>query len=300
MTGRLNLLLSLFASLFLLGCQEYEAKKSSAETATEQRDEQKSIEAFVGSASKPATEEAAKAFEDATGIAVHLHFGGSGKMLSQMLLAERGDLYFPGSSDFMEKAKRKEAVLDDTETRVVYLVPAINVQRGNPKGIEGLKDLSKEGLRIGIARPDTVCVGLYAVEVLQHANLLDEAMEQIVTNAESCAKTAQLVALEQVDAVLGWRVFQYWNPKKIETILLKKEQVPRLGYIPIAVSSYSEKVELAKKFIAFLTSPKGKKIYRKWHYLASQEEAREFVGPDTPVGGEWKLPEKARKGIIKK
>ena len=250
------------------------------------------IEAFVGSASKPATEEAAKLFEKETGIKVHLHFGGSGKVLSQMLLAQKGDLYFPGSSDYMVKAKRKKAILPKTERKVVYLIPAINVPAHNPKAIATLQDLTKEGVRIGIARPDSVCVGLYALEVLEKAKLREKVKNNVVTNAESCAKTAQLVALDSVDAVLGWRVFQYWNPKKIKTVLLKKDEVPRIGYIPIAISTFSKQRKEAQKFIDFLTSEKGRAIFRKWKYLATLKEARKYTLPDTPVGGEWRGSEK--------
>ena len=84
------------------------------------------LEVFVGSASQPATEEAARRFEEKTGIRLNLHFGGSGKMLSEMKLSERGDLYFPGSSDFMERAKEEGLVLEETEKIVVYLIPAID------------------------------------------------------------------------------------------------------------------------------------------------------------------------------
>ncbi len=265
----------LIVSLSFLGCREKETI---------------ALEAFVGSASKPATEEAAQLFEKKTGIKVHLHFGGSGKMLSQMLLAQRGDLYFPGSSDYMEKAKRKNCVYPDTEKRIVYLIPAINVPLANPKKISSLADLTKEGVRVGIARPDTVCVGLYAIEVLERAKLREAVSKRIVTNAESCAKTAQLAALGSVDAIVGWRVFQYWNPDKLKTILLEKNQIPRIGYIPIAISKFTKERKKAQQFIDFLQSPEGQAIYRKWNYLASPEEARTFTEADTPIGGEWQLP----------
>jgi len=248
------------------------------------------LELFVGSASKPATEEAATAFEDKTGCRVLLHFGGSGAMLSQMKLTRRGDLYFPGSSDFMELAKREKLVVAETEKIVVYLLPAINVPANNPKKIEKLSDLAKPGVRVGIARPDAVCVGLYAVEVLVHNKVADAIKPNIVTHAESCEKTAQLVALGTVDAVLGWRVFQYWNPEKIRTIMLAPEQIPRIGYISIAQSSFCRRPGVAKQFVDFLLSEEGKGIFRKWRYLASVDEARAYTRPDCPVGGEWPLP----------
>ncbi len=250
----------------------------------------RSIEVFVGSATKPAIEDAATAFERKAGVKVLLHFGGSGKMLSELKLARRGDIYLPGSSDFMEIAKREKLVLPETEKRITYLVPAINVPAGNPKNIRTLEDLARPGLRIGIARPDSVCVGLYGVEILERAGLADRVRPNIVTHAESCEKTAQIVALGTVDAILGWEVFHYWQPDKIETVLLAPDQVARIGYIPIALSVFSKQRPLAQQFIDFLLAEEGQAIFRRWHYLSSVEDARKFARPETPVGGEWKLP----------
>ena len=122
---------------------------------------------YAGAASQPPTEEAAKAYREKTGVQVDVVFGGSGYVLSQMKLAKQGDLYFPGSSDYMEKAKRDGDVLPETEKVIVYLVPSINVQKGNPHHIRTLKDLTKPGLRVAIANPEGVCVGAYAVEILE-------------------------------------------------------------------------------------------------------------------------------------
>lgn len=253
--------------------------------------EKKALEVFVGSASQPATEEAASRFEEQTGIRINLHFGGSGRMLSEMKLSGRGDLYFPGSSDYMELAKKEKLVRPETERIVVYLILAINVPKGNPKGIRSLEDLARPGIRVGIARPDTVCVGLYAVQALEKSGLSQKVRRNIKTQTPSCTKTAQVVSLNLVDAILGWRVFAYWNPEKIETVLLRPDQIPRIGYIPIAVSSFSKNPERAQSFIDFLLSDTGRAIFRRWNYLVTEGEARRFVLPETPVGGTWDLPE---------
>jgi molybdate transport system substrate-binding protein len=255
--------------------------------------ESKSLLVFAGAASKPPTEEAAKVYESKTGIKVDLLFGGSGYVLSQMMLGKKGDIYFPGSSDFMETAKEKGVVYNETERKVVYLVPSINVRKGNPKNIRKLSDLAAPGLRVAIARPDTVCVGLYAVEIMEK-NLTKEQIralrKNIVNYTESCEKTATVISLNTVDAVLGWSVFQHWDPERIETVNLAKEEIARVGYIPIAIAKYTKDRGTAQNFIDFLLSDEGKAIYRKYHYFMTPEEAYSYMGIQKPVGGEYSVP----------
>ena len=248
---------------------------------------------FAGSASKPATEEAAKAFEKKSGIKVDLLFGGSGYVLSQMKLSHQGDLYFPGSSDYMQIAKAQGLVDPKSERIVVYLVPAINVPKGNPKHIHSLADLAKPGIKVAIANPEGVCLGDYAVEILEK-NFTPEQKRQFRKNlvgyTGSCAKTANAVALGQADAVIGWRVFEYWNPERIETIPLKPNEIVRIGYIPIAISTFSRHPKLAQKFIDFLTSQEGRAIFAKYHYFTSLKAAKSYIGAKKPVGGFYHPP----------
>lgn len=256
---------------------------------------------YAGAASKPATEEVIKSFEEKTGTAVDVIFGGSGFVLSQMKLSKKGDLFFPGSSDFMELAKRQGLVFPESERIVVYLIPAINVQKRNPKRIYSLKDLTKDGIRVAIANPEIVCVGIYAVEIIEKNLTLSEKerfKRNLVNYTESCEKTASVISLKAVDAVIGWRVFQYWDPERIETILLKPEAISRIGYIPIAIARFTKDKMLAQEFIDFLLSPPGKAIFKKFHYLMDPQEARRFARPDTSIGGEYPLPEPWRiKGL---
>jgi molybdate transport system substrate-binding protein len=236
---------------------------------------------------------AAKAFEQKTGVKVDTVFGGSGYVLSQMKLGKKGDLYFPGSSDYMEIAKRDGMVYPETEQKVVYLVNSINVQKGNPKNIQTLKDLSKTGIKVAIANPEGVCVGLYAVEIIEKTFTLEEKLAfraNLANYTESCEKTATAISLKTVDAVIGWSVFQYWDPAKIETVKLKPSETLRIGYIPIAISKYTENRELAQQFINFLQSEEGKAAFKKYQYFMTPAEAAAYIGEYRPVGGEYALP----------
>lgn len=248
---------------------------------------------FAGAAAKPALEDAAARYKELTGVEVDISFGGSGYVLSQMQLARRGDVYIPGSSDYMEHAKRVGAVVPETERILVYLVPAINVRKGNPHRIHTLRDLTRPGLRVAIANPEHVCVGAYAVEIIERALSAPERAafrSNLVTFTESCEKTATVLALGTVDAVIGWSVFAHWDPARIETVPLPPHQVPRIGYIPAAVSAYTRNRAAAENFIDFLVGPEGQRIFARHHYFARAADAAAWLGAERPVGGEYHVP----------
>lgn len=248
-----------------------------------------SLTAFIGSASKPPMDEINALFSQKHGIEVAAQYGGSGEILSQMKMSGKGDIYLPGSPDFMEAAE-KQGLTDPATVRIIaYLIPAINVQRGNPKNIQTLKDLARKDVDLVIANPKTVCVGLYAVEAFEAATLSSLMKPKIKSYAESCARTANIIAIGGADAVMGWEVFEHWNPDRIQTILLKPEEIPRISYIPIAVSTLSQQKEVAATYIAFVTSPEGKQIFKKWGYLTEEAEARKYA-PQARIGGTYVLP----------
>jgi len=255
------------------------------------RVEDKSITAFVGSASKPPMEEAAALFEIRTGIKVYLNFGGSGTLLSQMKLGKTGDVYIPGSPDFMVKAERDGVVIPANFKKIAYLIPAICVQKGNPQDIKSLADLTKPNIEFAIGDPNSVCVGLYAIELLDYNGLLNQTKNAGTcrTYASSCDNTAALIGLKSVDAVIGWDVFATWNPKTTEAVMLPPEQVPRIAYIPAAVTNFALDNVNAGKFIDFLVSPDSQKIFRKWGYKTSEAEAK-LMAPTASIGGEYQLP----------
>ncbi len=249
----------------------------------------KTVTAFVGSASKPPMEEAAQAFQKKTGIQVYLNFGGSGALLSQIELSRSGDLYIPGSPDYMIKAEKKDFIDAASVKKIAYLIPVIAVQHGNPQNIQSLSDLSRPGIEVGIGNPEAVCVGLYAIEILDYNHLLEEVSKNIIVNAKSCDDTATLISLKSVDAVIGWDVFHHWDPDNIDVVYLPPGQLPRIAYIPGAVLKFAQDTADARKFLDFLVSSEGQLIFQKWGYITAESEARKLA-PDAEIGGEYQLP----------
>ena len=244
---------------------------------------------FAGSASQPPLEEAARLFEARTGMHVSLHLGGSGAMLSQIRLTGQGDLFIPGSPDYLEIA-REQHLVEGEATVLAYLVPAIIVAKGNPLRIQSLDDLARPNLKVGIANPDGVCVGLYAAEILTANGVAEKVKPNLRGQVESCARAASMIPLGMADAVLGWREFAAWNPAAMEPVLLRPEQVPRLAFVPAVKVRGSGNPLAAAAFTEFLTSADGAAIFRKWGYMTREDEVR-ALAPKARIGGVYRLPE---------
>ncbi len=73
-------------------------------------------------------------------------------------------------------------------------------------------------------------------------------------------------------------------------IPLAASQIPRVGYIPIAVASYTKNQAAAQQFIDFLMSEEGQAIFAKYGYFTTPEQAFAYMGEEKPVGGEYTLP----------
>lgn len=220
---------------------------------------------FAGAASKPVLDEAAVLIQKEMGTKLVFSYGGSGTVLSQMELARQGDLYIPGSHDWLERAIERKLVDPKTRVDFVYLRPALLVIKGNPKGVRDLADLARDDIRKAVADPRTVCVGEYGEKVLQRAGLWERIMPKMA-RAHSCEAVANLLGTKTVDAVLGWDVFVHWFPGEVEEVPLPPQLTPDQATVPGAVAVFSQHPEEAMRVLQWLAGPKGKAIWRKYGY----------------------------------
>ena len=84
----------------------------------------------------------------------------------------------PGDTGFVATAKEKKLVADDGKV-FCYFVPTIIVQKDNPKGINGLEDLTKPGLRLALA-DEKAAIGTLQEKVFKKNNMDREALKNVV------------------------------------------------------------------------------------------------------------------------
>jgi molybdate transport system substrate-binding protein len=248
---------------------------------------------FCGAAFKLPIEDVVELFQTKTGIKVNTVYAGVGTLFSQMLFTKQGDIFVAPSPDIMEKATTRGMLIKSSVKNLGYMVPCINVIKSNPKQIKTLKDLTRPGLKIAIGNPELVYIGALAVELVEK-NLTEEEKNgfrtNIVTFAEDFNKLSTYLVLKQLDAIIGFHYLEGWYPDKVETIKLKPDQIQRIGSGQIGVLNNSNKKELAQKFIDFVTSDDAKKIFHKYKYFGSPDEAFLWIGEKKPIGGEYLIP----------
>jgi molybdate transport system substrate-binding protein len=245
---------------------------------------------FCGAALKKPMDDIVTLYQEKTGVRVNVTYAGVGTLFSQILLSKQGDIFVAPSPDIMERAKRKGVVANKSIQNIAYIVPCINTQKGNPRKIRTLKDLTKPGIRVGLGNPEIVYVGALAQEIVTRnlsAVEKDALYTNVVTYGEDFNKLSTLLVLKQVDAIIGFHFLEGWYPDRIGTVKLSPAEVQRIGVAQAAVITYTSNNEAANKFVNWLTSNEVRTIFRKYHYFSAAREAFDWIGATKPVGGEF-------------
>ncbi len=244
---------------------------------------------FCGAAFKQPMEEIVQAFTAKTKVEVIITYGGVGMLLSQIMLTKLGDVFVVPSSYVMEQAKTKGLLAPGSIESFAYVVPAINVQKGNPKGITNLKDLTRPSLRVAIANPEIVFTGMLAAELVEKSLSPDERKlfkKNLVAYPEDFSKLAAALVLKNVDVIIGLHNLSQWYPDKVDTIKLRADEIQRIGSGQVSLLSHSRVIPLAEKFKKFMTSSESNVIFAKYHYFATPQDTFSWIGAVKPIGGE--------------
>lgn len=243
---------------------------------------------FSGAAFKKPMDELIAAYKKKTGTDVAVSYGNVKTIMSQVSLTKQGDVFVVPSPDIMDKAVRKGIVLEDSVRSFCYVVPAIIVQKGNPKNIRGLKDLLRDDVRFVMANPETVYIGMLSAEILDRSLSQGEReilRKKVITYADDISKLATYIVMNQADAVLGFDFLKSWDPDKTDIVKLRKEEILRIGAGQVGIIAYTRDREKAKAFIDFLLSDAARDVFRKYGYHATEKEAFDFAGGKVAVGG---------------
>jgi molybdate transport system substrate-binding protein len=213
---------------------------------------------YCGAGISEPMEEIASQFTRETGIEVNYNFGGSGTLLSQMELTEKGDVYMPGSTADFTTAKNKGFIVNESEELIAYHVPVIAVPKGNPAGIESLADLGNEGVKVELGDPSACAIGRLSNKIIEKNGHNETIYPNVVTRAATVNEIVLHTSLGNVDASIIWE--DLGDSDELEIIYIPNNQNV-IKVVPIGVLTFSENSEEAEEFVKYVASEKGLSIF---------------------------------------
>ena len=217
----------------------------------------------------PAMKEAAQAFSAQRQVAVEVTAGPTPAWKEKAL--KDADLIFSGSEYMMTDFVQKDlpGLLKPEAVRTLYLRPsAILVRPGNPKGVRGVRDLLKPGIRVVVVQ-GAGQLGLWEDVVGRTGDvaLVRAFRKQIVLHAANSAEARKAwVSDPTLDAWLIWNIWQKASPELADAVPTE----PALTVYRscgAAVTTRAVDPALAAAFLAFLESAEGRAIFAKWGWI---------------------------------
>jgi molybdenum ABC transporter molybdate-binding protein len=205
---------------------------------------------FVGLVARRALEETIQEFEQREGVRVNTVYNGCGILTAQMLASRNRraggfpDLYLAGDVCFLEPVRNDfQEALEISETQI-----ALVVEKENPKGIQGLQDLTRAGVRVVMGHPQQCTIGVLTQRLLQEEGLGEQVTDRVVSQLATSAMLIPAVTTGAADVALAWNTDALAESGRLDAIRIDSPHTR--GIQPLAIARASDHQELARRLVA--------------------------------------------------
>lgn len=212
---------------------------------------------YAGSMLRPAIEETIDEFEKREGVRVVRVYNGCGILVTQMKAGQKPDVYFSCDTTFMNQVDD----LFDKPKNISKNQLVIAVKRGNPHGIKSLKDLGKQGLKVGVGHEQQCALGTITQGVLIRSRTLKAVQENVAVRSPSGDLLVNQLLTGSLDAVIAY----VSNVKPYEDKLdaIKVDEVNCAPTQPIAISKTTAHPEVVKRLLKAIETAQSKERFEK-------------------------------------
>jgi molybdate transport system substrate-binding protein len=223
---------------------------------------------YCAAGMRPAVEKVRQSYEADHATKVQISYDGSNKLLGEMELTRKGDLYISGDADYVDSAAAKGFVA--SRQPVCWFVPVIMVQKGNPRGIKIPADLCAQGIKLGQGDENATAVGRASMAIIAKFNL-DRTFwkRNVVLVTQTVNELANAVKLHTIDAAIVWNAVASSYPADADVVAIDPAQNV-FPEVDGAVLTFSRHSLAASVFLKYVTSPFGKAILKSSGYTVEK------------------------------
>lgn len=219
---------------------------------------------YSGGVNRLAIDKTIQAFEKREGVEVSRVYNGCGILVSQIKAGQEPDAYLSCDVSFMtEVEERFNTITDISKTRIV-----VAVQKGNPKNIGSLDDLTREGLQLGVCNYDQSALGALTKKLLESQSIWDKVIKNVRSQTPTADLLVNQIRTGSLDAVIVYEANVSQVRDKLDIIMLNDDQANALQNFGILTNSKNQNT--MKRLLTMLTNENSKKSYLEngfeWKY----------------------------------
>jgi molybdate transport system substrate-binding protein len=213
---------------------------------------------YAGAMLRPAIEKTIAEFEEREHVKVTRVYNGCGILVGQMRTGPEPDLYFACDPRFMGEVAElflKPDVVSNNQ--LVIAVP-----KGNPAGLKELKDLGKDGLRVGVGHEQQCALGAITRETFLKAGVYAAVRNNVKMESPTGDLLVNQLRTGALDAVVCYI-------SNVTPNLEKLDAIPVTGIAcsapeqPVAIAKSSANPEIAAKLIEYLRSAESRRRFEE-------------------------------------
>jgi len=245
-------LMCLLVFMVTIGCSKKETPQKSTELVI-----------LCGSSFVPPTDQLCSEFKAKTGIETVRTVGGSEDLLPHVKAHIKGDIFIT-HDPYLDYTSQADALEDDVQ--VGFVAPVLVVQKGNPKGIKSIEDLTREGLKVALTDPQYSTAGEMVFALLEKKGIKDAVLKNVENRlTKGHSNIGTFLKTQAVDAGIMWNGVAHTFTDSLDIIKTPYEYEEEIR-VHIMGLSYTKQPEALEQFMEFVRK-RGPAIFAEYGYV---------------------------------
>jgi molybdate transport system substrate-binding protein len=223
----------------------------------------KELVLLCGDSFLPPAKQLCSEFKAKTGVEILSTVAGSENLLPHVKARDKGDIFIT-HDPYMDYTSDANALADNVN--VGFVAPVLVVQKGNPKGIKSIEDLTQPDLKVALTDPQYSTCGEMVFALLEKRGIKDAVMKNVENRlTKGHSNIGTFLKTQAIDVGIMWNGVAHTFKDSLDIVKTPYEYDVETR-VHIMSLSYSKQPELLKQFMEFARK-RGPEIFAEYGYV---------------------------------